>query len=577
MDLAEQVRQVANIIEIASQYTALKQRGSKHVGLCPFHSEKTPSFTVDADKQLYHCFGCGEGGDIFTLVMEKEDLSFPETVKYLAERYNIPIPETRRISQQQIKIEEKLYKITEDTLAFFRKNLFNTSEGKKALEYLKKRQITDDVIQELKIGYAMNSWDALLKYFQGKDISPDLLDKTGLVMRRQNREGYYDRFRGRIIFPIFTISGKAVAFGGRTIIDDDLKYLNSPDTPIYTKGKILYGLNFNKTSIREKKYSILVEGYTDFVALYQAGFRNCVASLGTALTSDQVGVIHRFSPRMLICYDADTAGRKAAARAVSICLEKGVHSKVMDMPEGKDPDSLIKESGVETFKKLLKNCIPGLKFFIDFRIQGIRMDIPEEKGKMVKEIMAIIDKIPDPVARDEYLKQTGQLLNVEEKIIRAMVTPKPATKKAPANLPLLNAEKRLLQIVFEDSDIAASVFKSVDLKYFKGLKTGPVFEFLAEFFKNGKTPDFKTIKENLDPTLISLLSRVWMETGAAPTLPEAEDCIHTIKQYAIEKEMKALDIQIARMEKNGDSDHLAPLLQQRQKVTEELTNQNYNK
>ena len=241
MEVIDQIRQASNIIEIASQYTTLRMRGKRHVGLCPFHSEKAPSFTVDEETQLYHCFGCGAGGDIFTLVMEKESLSFPEALKSLAEKYNITLPERRKLSPQFLKLEEKLFKINEDTLAFFKKNLFNTKEGEKALAYLQKRKISSDIIQKLKIGYSMNSWESLISFFQGKGIQPKLLEQAGLALYSEKKKGYYDRFRGRIIFPIFTLSGKPVAYGGRTIFDAEPKYLNSPDTPIFTKGRLLYG------------------------------------------------------------------------------------------------------------------------------------------------------------------------------------------------------------------------------------------------------------------------------------------------------------------------------------------------
>jgi len=317
MDIIDQIRQVASITDIASQYTTLRKRGKKHVGLCPFHSEKAPSFTVDDEKQLYHCFGCGAGGDIFTLVMEKESLSFPEALKFLADKYNIELPERRKLSPQRLKLEEQLFKINENTLAFFKKNLFNTKEGEKTLDYLQKRKISDNVIQKLKIGYALNSWDSLISFFKEKNVNPKLLEKAGLVLFSQKKNGYYDRFRGRVIFPIFNLTGKVIAFGGRTIVDADPKYLNSPDTPIYTKGKLLYGLNFCKDSIREKGEAILVEGYTDFLSLYQAGITNVAASLGTSLTSDQVSLASRFTPRIIVSYDADSAGKKAANRAIS--------------------------------------------------------------------------------------------------------------------------------------------------------------------------------------------------------------------------------------------------------------------
>ncbi|MFQ6038886.1 MAG: DNA primase, partial [Candidatus Aminicenantales bacterium] len=229
MEITDQIRQNANILDIASQYTTLRRSGRRYVGLCPFHTEKTPSFFVDEEKQLYHCFGCGAGGDLFTLVMEKENMSFPEVVRFLAEKYHIPMPERRPSSPRDRKLEEEVQKVTDQALAFFRRNLFRTQEGEKALAYAKKRGISEDTIERLKIGYALNSWDALVSAFQHKKVSPKLLEQAGLAVYHPARNSYYDRFRGRLIFPIFRESGKVVAFGGRSLFDAEPKYLNSPD------------------------------------------------------------------------------------------------------------------------------------------------------------------------------------------------------------------------------------------------------------------------------------------------------------------------------------------------------------
>ncbi|MFH1944606.1 MAG: DNA primase [Acidobacteriota bacterium] len=571
MDVTDQIRQTANIVEMASLYTTLRKRGSKHVGLCPFHSEKDGSFTVDEDKQLYHCFGCGAGGDIFTLVMEKEDLTFPESVKFLAEKYNIPLPEQKRRSPKEKKIEEDLFLACESAMAFFKKNLFNTKEGEEAMRYLSKRSIPEDVIQELKIGYALNSWDALLTSFQEKGLSTFILEKAGLILKRQNKEGHYDRFRGRIIFPIFNLTGKVVAFGGRTIIDDDPKYLNSPDTPIYTKGKILYGLHLTKQAIREKTFSILVEGYTDFVALYRNGFQNCVASLGTALTSEQMTAVARFAPRMMICYDGDIAGRKAAARAVSLSMEKGVQAKVFTLPEGSDPDSYLEKEGPDRFKDEWKNLTPGLRYLVDYYSSGRKKQIPEEKSKIVRDVVEVLNRIPDPVTRSEYVKQACVLFFVDERTLRGL-TKTDKTEKIPEKKKqiLFNAEKRLLQIFFADTEVAVETFKELNLQYFAGLASEPIFTVLAEFFQKGKNPDFGSLRDNLDPELLSLLSRVLMEGETGASCEEAQDCLRSIKTLAIEKKLKALGARINELERNGERDSIGPLLKERQVMTEEL-------
>jgi len=574
MEIVDQIRQTASIVEIASQYTTLKRRGNKHVGLCPFHSEKDPSFTVDDEKQLYHCFGCGAGGDIFTLVMERENLSFPEALKYLAEKYNIPLPKKREFSPQLQKLEEKLFKINENTLAFFKKNLFATKEGEKALDYLKKRDISEEIIQKLKIGYALNSWDSLLSFFKEKNVPPKLLEQAGLVLYNQKKDSYYDRFRGRIIFPIFSLTGKVVAFGGRTIFNAEPKYLNSPDTPVYSKGKILYGLNFSKESTRETGEVIIVEGYTDFVSLYQAGITNIAASLGTSLTSQQVSLPLRFAPRMIVSYDGDAAGKKAACRAISLCFEKGVQVKVLTLPPGIDPDNLIRKSGLNEFKNLIQKSTPGLKFLIDSLLEEWRKDIPEEKTKIIRNAVDEIGKMPDPIVRSEYLKQASEYLSVDEEDLRRIIQQKSSEEKSEEEETILNAEKRLLQILLGDKkkNIASYVFPELKEEHFQGLKTERIFAALAEDFKSGKESDFNKLREKIDPSLSSSLSKALMlEKEQTATVEEAFECLNALKQFSLENRKKELKAEIISLEKKGDKEKLRSLLIQRQDIINQLS------
>ncbi len=571
MEIVDKIRQVANIIDIVSQYTTLRKRGRRHVGLCPFHSEKDPSFTVDDEKQLFHCFGCGIGGDIFSLVMEKENLSFPEALKYLAQKYNIPLPQERGSSPRRVKEKEKLFKINDLALAYFKKNLFNTNEGQKALAYLKKRNITESIIQKIKIGYAMNSWDGLLSFFQSKGITPQLLEKSGLVIPRQKKEGYYDRFRGRIIFPIFDVSGKVLAFGGRTIIDADPKYLNSPDTLVYSKGESLYGLNFCKESIREKGEVILVEGYTDFVSLYGAGITNVAASLGTSLTSHQVRLAKRFDARIIASYDADSAGEKAAVRAVSLCMENEVEVKIMTLPEDTDPDSFLNEHGPAAFHKLVESSTPGLKFMMDYHLKEGKPETPEEKSKIARIVMDELEKIPNRVTRSEYVKQVSEHLDINEDALRLIARQKPDLEKDQKIVPFFPAEKRLLQILLEDKLIAPHVFSEMKPEDFLGLKGEPLFKAMSDLFQEGKALSFHEVKERVDPKLISSLSEIRMEIGDSPTLEEAMDCLNTLRKYALEIQCRKLQSEIRKAEKEGDKKKSFSLLNQIQMIKRQMT------
>lgn len=572
MEIIDQVRQVSSIVEIASQYTTLRKRGRKWVGLCPFHSEKTPSFTLDEDKQLYHCFGCGAGGDIFSLLMEKENLNFPEALRYLAERYHVPLPERARINPEVLKLEDKLFKANELALGFFRKNLLHTGEGAKALDYLKKRGLTDETIQKLRIGYALNSWNSLLTFFQGKNPPVTLLEKGGLVVPGKKAGEYYDRFRGRVIFPIFSLTGKLVAFGGRTVVDAEPKYLNSPDTPLYSKGKLLYGLNFTKDAIRDQGALVLVEGYTDFSALYQAGVGNVAASLGTALTSFQVAQALRFAPRIVINYDGDSAGRAAAARAVPLCLEKGLNAQVIILPENLDPDGYIRKYGREKYQAQMKKAVPGLKFLVNSMASEARMNVPEEKGRVVRAVVKEIEKVPDAVARSEYLREASHYLGLDEELLRGIVEGQPAGREAQDQGLICPAEKRLFQILMADRSVAPSVLAETGEEVFQGLRGESVFQYILECFKNDREWNFHELKDRVPPAVFSQLTMAMFEKcpGGASSADEAQDCLKALRKIYLQNRLKEIQQKIARSEKQGEKEEVLALLYEKQDVTKQL-------
>jgi DNA primase len=573
MEIIDQVRQASSIVEIASQYTTLKRRGRKWVGLCPFHTEKTPSFTVDDEKQLYHCFGCGVGGDIYSLVMERENLTFPEALKHLAEKYHVPLPEQQRVRPEVLKLEEKLFKINDLALGFFKKNLFNTQEGAKALEYLKKRGLSEETIQTLKVGYALNSWTALLDFFQGKNVPVSLLEKGGLVLPGSRTGEYRDRFRGRVIFPIFSLTGRVVAFGGRTVIDAEPKYLNSPETPLFSKGKLLYGLNFTKDAIRDAGAVVLVEGYTDFSSLYQAGVRNVVASLGTALTAWQVAQAQRFAPRMIVNYDGDSAGRTAAARAVPLGFEKGVNVEVLVLPDDMDPDSFLRKHGREKYLALQKKTVSGLKFLVDSLAQGARMSVPEEKGRVVRAVVKEIEKVPDPTARSEYLRMASQELRVEEGLLRNIIEHKPAQKGPEDAGSFCPGEKRLLQILMDDPSVAPYLFAECGEEVFQGLRSEPIFHYILDCFRNDKGWNFPELQGKIPQDVLSQLAKALYEKSQGSSVEEAQECLLSLRKLHLENRLKDIQQKIARLgkqEKQEEKEELVELLYQRHDITMQI-------
>ncbi|MCP2604725.1 DNA primase [Candidatus Aminicenantes bacterium AH-873-B07] len=572
MEITDLIRDKADIVELASQYTNLRQRGKRWVGLCPFHSEKSPSFTIDAEKKLYHCFGCGAGGDIFTLIMEKEKLSFWEAVKFLCQKYNIPLPE-RDSSYSKINAEtEKLYQIHEETLKFFRKNLVSTTEGKKAFNYLIKRGIKKQTINFFKIGYALKSWNSLYSYLIQKNISPSLIEKAGLIIPSQKSEGFYDRFRGRIIFPIFNLSGKVIAFGGRTIYDEEPKYLNSPETPIYSKGNSLYGLNWAKESIRENKEVILVEGYTDCISLYQAGIKNVVASLGTSLTTSQLSLLQRFTKKVCINYDSDQAGQAATLRSISLCLEKGLEVNISLLPQGFDPDSFVKEIGREQYLEYLKKeKISGFEFLCNSLIKSRNMDLPQEKSQLLRELIEVVSKIPDNIIKSEYIKKLSEYFTIDELEIREIIKlgiDKPFIEFEQEEL--LPAEKRLLQIIFEEKEIAKKIIPYININDLKGLKSEKIFEIVLNNFNSNKEVNLALLKEEIDSSLLSPLIQSMMENQYQPTLEEALDCLNTLKKLSLQKKLKEIQKEINKLEKEGDSRKLSIYLDLKQKITKDL-------
>jgi len=540
------------------------------VGLCPFHAEKSPSFTVDADKQLYHCFGCGVGGDVFSLVMEKENLSFPEALKHLAERYNIPLPR-RNLTPQALKLEEQVQNLNESALAFFRKSLQATPEGKQALDYLKKRGLTDALIEEFKLGYAPNSWNAMMSHFKAKGVAENLLEKAGLALPGRKAGEYYDRFRGRAIFPIFSLTGKTVGFGGRSLFDQDPKYLNSPDTPVYTKGRLLYGLNFTKDHIRNAGELILVEGYTDFLSLYQAGFKNVVASLGTALTPNQVALALRFAPKVVINYDGDAAGKLATSRAIPLLFESDIEVSVLILPENLDPDGYLNKYGPEKYRLMIeKNRTPLINFLIGHFSPKDPTNTPEEKKKIAVSVLQTTLINPDSLKGSEYLKQMCERLGIEENIVRNSLTIKFKDADRMNVGEFLPAEKRLLQIVFESPELRPAVFAEIGEGDLQGLKSEPIFRIIFDSFRKDQNLIIHEIQKEIGPSLSQQLSKAMVERGAPPSVEEALDCLCALQISCKETALRKVQVEIAREERNGDRAKVEALLGLKQDLTKQI-------
>ncbi|MEF8797548.1 MAG: DNA primase [Salinivenus sp.] len=414
----EEVRAAADIVDVANDYVQLKRSGSRFMGLCPFHSEDTPSFSVDPEKNLYYCFGCQNGGDVFKFVQEIEGVGFLEGVRMLAERYGIPLPEEDTDPEAANEREAILHALR-FAARFFYRQLTQTDRGRPALDYLRERGYTPATIKEFGLGYAPDEWDALLTAAEDEQIDVETLEKAGLVIERNDGSGYYDRYRGRIIFPIFSHIGKVLAFAGR-ILDpdgerDQPKYINSPETEVYHKKDVLYGLHQAKRPVRQTDEVLLVEGYTDVISLSQAGVENVVASSGTALTEGQVQTLHRYAKRVLLLYDADEAGGRATMRGMDRVLEQGMGAYAVELPEGDDPDDFVQAHGGEAFAEYIEEHRQDLPSFAYQRARRAgELETPEDRVETQRTIITSVARIPDPNLRREYVTRTSEVVGVPD-------------------------------------------------------------------------------------------------------------------------------------------------------------------
>lgn len=423
-DIVDQVRTANDIVSIISDYVSLKKQGRNFVGLCPFHHEKTPSFSVNQDKQYFRCFGCGEGGNVITFVMKREALSFPEAVRMLAQKAGIAIPEDASPEQSAKSKEiEQAHKINELAKDFYQYILQNHQIAKEARQYLSSRGITQDTIGKFQIGYAPPSWDGLLEFLKKKGHPPAELEKLGLVLpKTKGKPGYYDRFRNRVMFPVVTAQGKVAGFGGRVLDDSTPKYLNSPETVVFNKGNLLYGLNRAIESIRSIDQVIIVEGYLDVISCHQAGITNVVASLGTALTREQGKLLLRYTREVIMAYDADSAGVKATLKGWQLLDDLGCRVKVVSIPDGKDPDEFINKHSPDEFLELINQKAMSLcDYKTDRAMEKFDIYTLEGKFKIASEVIPSIRNLSNQIEKDEAIMKLSRRLHLSPEAIKAEV------------------------------------------------------------------------------------------------------------------------------------------------------------
>jgi DNA primase len=576
-DIISRVRDSVDIVDLISGYVSLKKTGKNHLGLCPFHAEKTPSFNVNPEKQIFHCFGCGVGGDAFKFLELQEGLNFPEAVRQLAGKAGIPLPADSGSRREDKKAEDErkaLLTIIADASSYYRKELEGPA-GNAARAYLKKRGVTDQVVQEFAIGFSRPEWDGLLQHLKHKGYAFGQMEKAGLIVKRSEGEGYYDRFRGRIIFPIRDISGNVIAFGGRVMDDSLPKYLNSPETPLYSKSNVLYCLDKAKEPARKQKYFIIVEGYLDAIACHQYGAQNAVATLGTALTEGHLRLMRRFAQNLVLIFDPDPAGVKAAMRGLDLFVSSGMKVNVVSLPDNDDPDTFLKKNGYEAFASCLRKSEKFMDFVLGQVVKGGHSASIDEKVEKAGEMLGFIARLQSGIERDHYLKRTAEALDLDEGILRqemprqAKGTPHHSTEaQAPATTRghRPRAEETLIHLMLKDAAIALSLKDQMRPEDF----TDPLFQRAAKRIfgaldAQGKF-DIGALSRDGDEELKNLISHYSvLEMVYDDPEKSCLDCVELIKQQDPEKKMKHIIRAMKEAELRGDSAELVRLIEE-QKV-----------
>jgi DNA primase len=582
--IAERVKQQADIVRVVGEYVQLKKAGQNFRGLCPFHSEKTPSFNVHPVRQIYHCFGCGKGGDVFNFVMEMERCEFPEALRIVAEKCGIAIPRAKERSPEERKENQQraaLIEMHREAQTFFVKQLEGTLEGKAARAYLEDRGLDKDAIGRFGIGYAPSGGDALLRHFRSK-YAEKLLTESGLISRDQGGR-VFDRFRRRITFPIANESGKIVAFGARALGDEQPKYLNSPETPVYSKSNVLYHLDRAKEALRRQDFAILVEGYMDAIAVARAGISNVVASCGTSLAEPQIKLLGRFTKRVIINFDPDTAGQAATERSVSLLLEQDFEVRVLALPpipdekggdRKADPDLFIREKGKDEYLKALKDAPP----YVDYLIARARqMDLTTGEGKRraVEFLLPYVQKIPNRILRSEWATRIAQQLRLDEPVLRAALSKAAGERRSHLNIKpeLISGsakpmERRLIRMLAEAEGFRRELAQELQSgRLYVGLETERIFAALVAASLSGEPLQPSEIAATLEERDRRLLFDILFEDATEHTWEEAQSCVEALERRQVERELAEVQRGIEAQPAGAD---LKGLLTRKQELMKRL-------
>ncbi len=554
-NIIDEIRDRTDIVAVISEHVVLKKVGGNFKGLCPFHSEKTPSFSVSSEKRIYHCFGCGVGGNAFKFIMETQSISFVDAVKHLAERAGIPLPKNAANHRPDPKQEERddLRKINEAAARYFHSLLEHPEDGLKARNYLRDRHFEPEILRRYRVGWSAPTWQGLLDHVRRKSSIPvERLVRSGLVVQKENSSNTYDRFRGRVIFPIKDLHGSVVGFGGRTVAEEDQpKYLNSPETILYQKGATLFGMDEAKHAIRKENQVILVEGYFDQMRAVQHGIDNVVATCGTALTAKQAGMLRNYAETAILVFDADPAGKSAADKGFDVLLEHGLNVKIVVLPEGHDPDSFIHEHGDEKFLEKIRNAKPFVESYIDAMVQEASDKTPADKVKMANQILPLLAKIKNNVERTIWLEKFTSATGIDDlaflKELKKAFSQRQTRLAETENdsVALLNLEKHLVQLIFSDEETARAVLLELEPEEFSDPALRTIAQTCRQKLNAGAALRLdQLLDETEDPSIKNILSRLGLEPLEFDTPARTvKECIRKFKDVRLKSEIKSMKLQ----------------------------------
>lgn len=587
----------ADLVRIIQPYAQdLKKKGANWMACCPFHQEKTPSFSVNPAKGFYKCFGCGKGGTAFNFLMEMEGLNFPEAVKRVAEMSGYMLPEleddesfarSKKAREEKKALADQIIELNQVALDFWQKEFAGKSkDAKVARKYIADRGLSDATIENFRLGFSPDKWDSLLGLLRDFGADDKLITQSGLVSVNEDKDRTYDRFRGRVMFPVLDVSGKPVAFGARAIKpDDNPKYLNSPETAGYTKGDNLYGLFQAKDAIRRKGFAILVEGYLDLIALVENGIENVVASLGTAFTDAQAKLLSRFTKRIVINYDGDSAGTKAARRAIELLLPHDFDVKVLVLPDGKDPDDFVRQNGEAEYNVLRGRATPFLQFALSAAAEGRKLSNAKQKAEAVEEFLPVITAIRNHVQQRESFDQAMDFFGIDDSALRRELWQSSTGKAAPhmqrtdptrslsraARAKVTVAEKNLLKILVHDRELAAAILPRLERTDYENLATAELYEAFIAISEKGDEVSAASIVEHLDgdETTLDLARELLVsprfredDEAMDDAMAEAENCVFALRNMAIRNRIEEISREAAIAEQENDPATLTRLLEE---------------